>query len=53
MSKTKCQHKGYLMRGGELVCAECGEPSSSITWRQNVYGASSPEARTPAGSKTA
>lgn len=40
----KCPHTGYLMKDGELVCAECGEPSPSEKWRTNVYGANT-EAR--------
>lgn len=42
MAKAKCLHKGFLIRDGELVCAECGEPSPSEKWRQNVYGAKVP-----------
>lgn len=34
-----CPHKaGYMMRDGNLVCYDCGEPSPSKGWRANVYG---------------
>lgn len=44
-AESKCPHKGYLMKDGALVCAECGEPSPSETWRANVYGVQSAEAK--------
>jgi len=27
MEKKKCPHYGYLVKDGELVCSQCGEPS--------------------------
>lgn len=40
----ECQHPGYVITRGELVCSECGEPSPSKTWQDNAYGHESDEA---------
>lgn len=42
---NKCEHKGYVMRDGDLVCKQCGEPSPSKKWRTNVYGIEAAEAQ--------
>ena len=38
--QRKCAHPaGYLLDGkGVLRCVDCGAPSESRRWRQNVYG---------------
>lgn len=40
-----CKHPGYRMHDGQLVCANCGEPSQTERWQENVFGVNSPEAK--------
>lgn len=42
MSK-KCECPRFKMVDGDLVCTECGEPSTSEKWRVNVHGAKAVE----------
>mgnify|MGYP001607416465 CR=1 FL=1 len=36
---TMCEHKaGYHLTDGELCCVDCGTPSASAKWPENVYG---------------
>lgn len=33
-----CEHSAYALVEGALVCSNCGAPSPSAKWSQNVYG---------------
>ncbi|MEK7765268.1 MAG: hypothetical protein AAB368_03425 [bacterium] len=45
MKKGNCKHFGYLLKDGKLICADCGEPSPSEKWRDNVFGANAKQGK--------
>ena len=38
MAETDCKCSTFSLVDGVLVCSSCKKPSTSKTWRANIYG---------------